>query len=441
MRQTLFYIPVEINGVPLFGFGVLLAVWAIASALLIVYLVRKQGFSADTKAYLPVLGALGLFTYALPSIVGEEQGLPIRGYGVMLLLAVSSAVSLLVYRAKRRGLDPEMMLSLSFWLFIAGIAGARLFYVIEYWERQFHKDTVLETLKAVFNITQGGLVVFGSLIGGAIAALIYVRKHQLPTLIMGDLLAPCIVLGIAIGRIGCFFNGCCFGGVCDLPWAVQFPFGSPPHIRQVEQGKLTLHGLRFDGDSDDPAMISAVEPGSLADKAGLRPGQEIRRVIASSENDQDAREWKITSVDEAQGALVRITGEGTELRLQVTSQGEAGVQTLGWTLPSALPRSIPVHPAQLYSAIDCFLLMFVLLAYEPFQRRNGELLALLLTIHPISRFLLEIVRIDEAAMFGTGLSISQLISVVALAGAGVLWTYICRVGSAHHARRVESGRA
>ena len=99
---------------------------------------------------------------------------------------------------------------------------------------------------------------------------------------------------------------------------------------------------------------------------------------------------------------------------------------MGWTLTATLPRSIPVHPAQLYSAIDCFLLMFVLLAYEPFQRRNGELLAMLLTFHPISRFLLEIVRIDEAAMFGTGLSISQLISVVALAGAGVLWAYILR---------------
>ena len=263
--------------------------------LLIVYLIRKQGFSADTKAYLPVLGALGLFVYALPSIVGEEQGLPIRGYGVMLLLAVSSAVSLLVYRGKRRGFEPEMMLSLAFWLFIAGIAGARLFYVIEYWEQQFHKDTVLETLKAVFNITQGGLVVFGSLIGGAVAALIYVRKHHLPTLVMGDLMAPCVVLGIAIGRIGCFLNGCCFGGVCELPWAVQFPFGSPPYIRQVEQGKLTLHGIRLAGGGDDPAMISAVEPGSLADKAGLMAGQQIHRVIASSENDQDVANGRPTA--------------------------------------------------------------------------------------------------------------------------------------------------
>ena len=99
MRQTLFYIPTQIDGVPLFGFGILLAAWAIGSLALLAYLVRKQGFNSDTKAYLPVLGLLGVFIYALPSVVGEEQGLPIRGYGVMLLLAVSSAVALLVHRA------------------------------------------------------------------------------------------------------------------------------------------------------------------------------------------------------------------------------------------------------------------------------------------------------------------------------------------------------
>jgi phosphatidylglycerol---prolipoprotein diacylglyceryl transferase len=195
VRQTLFYIPTEVFGIPLFGFGLLLAVWAMASVALLVYLVRKQGFNADTKAYLPVLGLLGLFIYALPMIVGEDRGLPIRGYGVMLLLAVTSAVALLVFRAKKRGYDPELMLSLSFWLFLAGIVGARVFYVIEYWEPQFRKETVAETLAAVFNITQGGLVVFGSLIGGAIAALIFIARHRLPVLVMGDLMAPSIVLG------------------------------------------------------------------------------------------------------------------------------------------------------------------------------------------------------------------------------------------------------
>jgi phosphatidylglycerol:prolipoprotein diacylglycerol transferase len=424
VRQTLFYIPTEAFGVPLFGFGVLLAVWAVASVGLLVYLIRRQGFNADTKAYLPVLGILGAFIYALPLVVGEERGLPIRGYGVMLLLAVSSAVGLLIHRAKQRGYEPELILSLAFWLFIAGIIGARVFYVIEYWNPQFQRDTLIGTLKAVLNITQGGLVVFGSLIGGAVAALIFLVKHRLPVLVMGDLMTPSIVLGMAVGRIGCFFNGCCFGGQCDLPWAVQFPWGSPPHMEQVEQGKLTLYGIRFEGGDHDPPIIAAVDKGSLGDQAGLVAGQRVTAVIAEQPGGGRVRQWKAENVADAMSALLFLRDPGTEVRLRVT--GLSGAKTVAWSVPDELPRSLPVHPTQIYSAIDGFLLLFFLLAYEPFQRRDGELLALLLTLHPISRFLLEVIRIDEASMFGTGLSISQLISIVGLAGAAVLWAYILR---------------
>jgi phosphatidylglycerol:prolipoprotein diacylglycerol transferase len=426
VHQTLFHIPTEIGGVPLFGFGVLLAIWALVSAILLFHLVRKQGFNADTTAYLPVLAVLGLFIYFLPAVVGEDKGLPIRGYGVMLLLAVSSAVALLVYRGRRRGYEPELMISLSIWLFAAGIVGARLFYIIEYWETQFHRETLAKTLAAVLNITQGGLVVFGSLIGGAIAGLVFVHKYRLPKLVMGDILAPCIVLGMAVGRIGCFLNGCCFGDACQLPWAMTFPFGSPPHIQQVERGKLTLHGLRFEGEPDDPPVIASVEEGSAADRAGLKPGQRVERIVAKAKNDDRLREWKVDTIAEVQSTLLQISEEGTEVRLRVSSPDQASKETLAWTLPAALPRSTPIHPTQLYSAIDAFLLLFVLLAYEPFQRRDGAQLALLLTLHPISRFLLEVVRIDEASMFGTGLSISQLISIAALAGAAILWYFVLR---------------
>jgi phosphatidylglycerol:prolipoprotein diacylglycerol transferase len=136
------------------------------------------------------------------------------------------------------------------------------------------------------------------------------------------------------------------------------------------------------------------------------------------------RQWKAENVADAMSALLFLREPGTEVRLRVT--GPSGAKTVAWSVPDELPRSLPVHPTQIYSAIDGFLLLFFLLAYEPFQRRDGELLALLLTLHPISRFLLEVIRIDEASMFGTGLSISQLISIVGLAGAAVLWAYILR---------------
>ncbi len=100
--------------------------------------------------------------------------------------------------------------------------------------------------------------------------------------------------------------------------------------------------------------------------------------------------------------------------MRIAVAGEPGIKR--WTIAGPPPRSPPVHPAQLYSLIDALLLCFLLLAYEPYKRRDGELTALVLTLHPISRFLLEIIRVDESAVFGTGMSISQNISIAHLYG-------------------------
>ena len=85
-----------------------------------------------------------------------------------------------------------------------------------------------------------------------------------------------------------------------------------------------------------------------------------------------------------------------------------------------------MHPAQLYAAIDAGLLAAVAMAFTPLARRPGEVFALVLTLHPISRLLLEGIRIDEPPMFGTGLSISQLVSIVLLALATALWWWLSR---------------
>jgi phosphatidylglycerol:prolipoprotein diacylglycerol transferase len=89
-------------------------------------------------------------------------------------------------------------------------------------------------------------------------------------------------------------------------------------------------------------------------------------------------------------------------------------------------RSRPVHPTQLYSAIDAGLLCWLLWSFYPFRRRDGEVLALLLTIHPVTRFLLEIIRTDEPAVFGTGMSISQNISVLLFAAGVALWWWLSK---------------
>ena len=91
-----------------------------------------------------------------------------------------------------------------------------------------------------------------------------------------------------------------------------------------------------------------------------------------------------------------------------------------FTVPAITPpeRSLPVHPTQIYSVIDGLVLCLLLLGYGRFRRRDGEVSALLMTIYPISRFFIETLRSDEAPIFGTGMSISQNVSLLLLVCAG-----------------------
>jgi phosphatidylglycerol:prolipoprotein diacylglycerol transferase len=83
-----------------------------------------------------------------------------------------------------------------------------------------------------------------------------------------------------------------------------------------------------------------------------------------------------------------------------------------------------VHPTQVYSAIDAGLMAWLLWAFYPYRRRDGAVLALMITLHPISRFLLEYIRVDESPVFGTGLSISQNLSLGLLAVAAGMWIWL-----------------
>jgi phosphatidylglycerol---prolipoprotein diacylglyceryl transferase len=121
-------------------------------------------------------------------------------------------------RAARSGVPAEKVLDAGLWLILGAIVGARLLYVISNW-REFADKSLL----AVVNIRQGGLVFYGGLVGATLATVCYLRWKRLPILKFADILAPSIALGAFFGRLGCFLNGCCFGRVCSLPWAIHFP--------------------------------------------------------------------------------------------------------------------------------------------------------------------------------------------------------------------------
>ena len=153
------------------------------------------------------------------------MGLAVRGYGLMMLLGLVAGVGVSIYRGQRVGLDPEKLLTLAFWLVICGIIGARLFYVIQKWD-EFADLPLSAVITKGLNMTEGGLVVYGSLIGAALGGWFYLWRTRMPVLQVADIAAPGMVIGLALGRIGCLMNGCCFGGVCELPQiAQQFPAG------------------------------------------------------------------------------------------------------------------------------------------------------------------------------------------------------------------------
>jgi phosphatidylglycerol:prolipoprotein diacylglycerol transferase len=411
MRQDLFHIPHEWLGMPVFGAGWMLLLWTIISVVLLVVLWRRQGWNADTRSYVPLLLLVGALIWAvLPRLetmtdLGTSAGLPIRGYGVMLLLGVLAGVALAVFEARRVGLDPDTVLSLCFHLFVAGILGARLFYVIEYWS-QFQRPTPLATLGAILNVTQGGLVVYGSLIGALLGGLWFVRRNALPLLATADLIAPSLVLGLALGRIGCFLNGCCYGGVCDAPWAVRFPSTSEPYAHQRMLGQL--HGfLLAEAPDSQAARVAAVQPDGPAAVAGLQVGDEVRAIAGRP----------VESFAQAREAL-RIAGPDLYL---TTDRGPLRIRL------EALPeRSRPTHPTQLYAAIGAGLLCWLLWSYYPLRQRDGEVFALLLTLYPVMRFFEEAIRVDEPGQFRTSFSIAQWVSLLLLAGVAALWVFILR---------------
>jgi phosphatidylglycerol:prolipoprotein diacylglycerol transferase len=251
----------------------------------------------------------------------------VHSYGVMIFLACFAALAMAVWRLKREKLDPNIAYELATWLFLGGVIGARGLYVI------FHPEAI-QSGGDIFRSWQGGNVFYGCILGGLTGSLIYWYRHRFPFWHVADAVAPAVAIGAAVGRIGCFLNGCCDGALCAFPWAVCFPAGTHSWVRQLNAGLIG---------------------------------------------------------------------------------------------PEAL-TSLPVHPTQLYAAAGAFIVLALLLAYLPLRRRQGEVMAVLMILYPLSRWPVEALRADEPTVLA-GMTPSQSISVAVFALGLATWFRLRRLGS------------
>jgi len=180
---------------------------------------------------------------------------PVRSFGVMILIAFLAGVWLVRRRAAKFGFEPAQVTDLSFSVLIAGVLGARIVFILQelpYYLQ--HKDKL-------FSLQFEGLTSFGGVLFGVAVVLWWAWRRKQSIGRLTDLFAPGFLLGHIFGRIGCFLNGCCYGGVCDsrVPWATHFE---------------TTPGLHHPAQIYDALMnLAALGLLLLFEKRGFRPGQ------------------------------------------------------------------------------------------------------------------------------------------------------------------------
>ncbi len=158
----------------------------------------------------------------------------IHTYGVMVAIGFLLGMGLALRQARKEGIPSERISDLSFYLLLAAIIGSRVFYIL------LNPGPYIKNPLAIFKIWEGGLVFYGGLIFAVITGMIYIKRHGLHLWQIADIFAPSIAIGHAIGRLGCFFAGCCHGRPAEVPWAVTFtdphslaPLGIPLHPTQL----------------------------------------------------------------------------------------------------------------------------------------------------------------------------------------------------------------
>lgn len=413
------------------------------------------------------------------------DGIPVYGFGAMLFITFIVCTLWATRRGSAVGMPPEKVQDMVIWLFVSGIIGARVLYMIQY-SNQFPDKSIGALIVAFFQIWKGGIIFYGSALGGVAGyGLFYwyiLRRLNVSGWQLADAMAPILALGLAIGRIGCYLNGCCWGQVaveevCPVPLGgAHFPL-LPAHARDQlvrENGLQTSTGFtivprdRGANATDPRSVVQFVERDSPAfDK--LKPGdrivavngrpnaivvealgatekvakamEELRKQPGAKDDGAPERgvafddpkdyERAVATVDRPGAGITIVDSDGLaemvrdwprgqhELQLTVLRDGKEVA------VPGFVPRTVSLYPTQLYETVSMILLIFLLLAYYPFRRHDGQLMVLCMMGYGIHRYVNESLRIEPSV--GSGLTLSQWGSVVIFTAAVGIEAYLWRV--------------
>jgi phosphatidylglycerol:prolipoprotein diacylglycerol transferase len=159
---------------------------------------------------------------------------PIYWYGVMVALAFLATVTHWNALARRDHRPVGFGSEIAFWIMLSGILGARIAYILA------NLDYYLASPAEIIRLDRGGLIYYGGFIGATLALIVFARRHKEPVLSLADFCVTGLPLGHAIGRIGCFLNGCCYGLPTTSFLGIHYPANSDACLRYGDVAVLPV---------------------------------------------------------------------------------------------------------------------------------------------------------------------------------------------------------
>lgn len=340
---------------------------------------------------------------------------PMGSYPLFVLVGIVLAMFSARRRAKKVGANYDLIPTVFFIVVFAGLSGSRLFYVIHHWSDEF--ANMPHPLQKALRISTGGAELYGGVILVLITLGVYFKLHRVSIRLYFDILAPAVMLALGFGRIACFLNGCCFGGICAnsdgtpaLAWAVSFPYGSPAHLDHWSKKQLSLTDqLLFEHERrTEPLPVKLLELTEQQYAKAVQHAGETSLVTQGAES-AEMQMWasRMRAIDESLRAAAGQDGAYTRL-----------IELRGLADES---RSLPLHPTQLYSAINAFLIALLLGAVFKRRSRDGVVMGTFLIVYPLSRIVLESIRVEPRDVFGLTPSTAVSMALLVLGGVMLLW--------------------